>query len=237
MSDLNRLLDVQAHDTHADQLRHRRATLPEREQLAAADAELARLGQERARVDGERAELAREQKRREDEIASFDERIASVDRTLYGGTVTNPRELQALQDDLGSMQRRRSAIEDEVLDLMEQIEPLQAEVERLDATGGDVTKRRATVADQLAAAEAEIDAELAEVDAARAAAVDGIAPALITEYERLRRNLGGVGVAKLSGNRCEGCHLTLSAIEIDRIHRAPVDELIHCEDCGRLLVR
>ena len=53
----------------------------------------------------------------------------------------------------------------------------------------------------------------------------------------LRSRLGGVAVARLVGKTCQGCHLQLSAVEIDRIRRLDVDELVHCEACGRLLVR
>jgi predicted nucleic acid-binding Zn-ribbon protein len=60
---------------------------------------------------------------------------------------------------------------------------------------------------------------------------------LLAEYERLRKALGGIGVARLNGNRCEGCHLTLSAMDVDRIRHEPDDVLIHCEECGRLLLR
>ena len=40
---LARLLDVQDHDTVVDQLRHRRATLPERAELADVDRQLGAL--------------------------------------------------------------------------------------------------------------------------------------------------------------------------------------------------
>jgi predicted nucleic acid-binding Zn-ribbon protein len=236
MSDLERLLDVQAHDTHTDQLRHRRATLPDRERVAAAEADVAKIDQDVARLDSERGELTRTQKRREDEIGSFDERIASVDRTLYGGAVRNPRELQAMQDDLESMRRRRSSIEDEVLELLDQIEPLQKELDRLGTQRATVTQQLDVANDTLVAAEAEIDAQLASVDAERAASVDGLPAELLAEYERLRSVRSGIGVARLVGNRCDGCHLTLSAVELDRIRRADPSELIYCEDCGRLLV-
>ena len=44
-------------------------------------------------------------------------------------------------------------------------------------------------------------------------------------------------MARLSGNRCEGCHLTLSAVDVDRIRHLPPDEHAYCTECNRLLVR
>ncbi len=59
---------------------------------------------------------------------------------------------------------------------------------------------------------------------------------ILAEYEALRAGLGGVGVAKLVGTQCGGCHLGLSAVEVARIRKVGQNEITHCEECGRLLV-
>ena len=199
VSDLDHLLDLQANDTHADQLRHRRETLPERAQLV-------ELGQRRAAVEASvieprttRDDLAREQKRIEDEIATVEEKVAHVDQQLYGGGVTSPKEAQALQADLESLKRRQSQLEDQVLELMEQIEPLDAELADSEAALAAVAAETAEAEAALAAGEAEVDAELAAVAAARADLVAQVPAELVTEYEHLRPSMGGVAVAKLVG--------------------------------------
>ena len=42
------------------------------------------------------------------------------------GAVKAPKELQALQDEIDALHRRQSTLEDHVLELMEQVEPLDA---------------------------------------------------------------------------------------------------------------
>ena len=72
MSDpLHALLDLQAHDTTSDQHRHRRANLPERNELAVAERNLASIDAEIARVTAARDVLGRDQKRIEDDAAAF----------------------------------------------------------------------------------------------------------------------------------------------------------------------
>ena len=44
-------------------------------------------------------------------------------------------------------------------------------------------------------------------------------------------------VAKLEGSSCRGCHLQLSAVEVERIRKLAPDAMAHCEECGRILVR
>ncbi len=64
----------------------------------------------------------------------------------------------------------------------------------------------------------------------------GIDAELLARYEQLRHELGGIAVARLVGTNCGGCHLTLSAVELDRIRHEPGDAVVLCEECGRLLV-
>ncbi len=237
MSDLDHLLDLQANDTTADQLRHRRETLPERARLVELDERHRALEQETAEPRAERDRLAREQKRLEDEVATVEEKAASVDRQLYGGGVTSPKEAQALQADLESLKRRQSQLEDMVLEVMEQLEPVEAALAESDAALGQVATERAQVEAALADAEQAVEAELAQVTAARAELAAQVPTELLAEYERLRPQMGGIAVARLSGPTCQGCHLTLAAAEVDEIRRRPADALVHCPDCGRLLVR
>lgn len=234
---LRSLLEVQALDTEVDQLTRRRSTLPERAELAALDARASLLAAERV-VTGARAhELERTQKRLEDEVATLEDKATGTDRQLYSGTVTAPRELQALQDEAASVRRRIGALEDQLLVVMEDLEPVAAEVQQLAAAGSAADEQTSVLRAAVADAEAAIGDELARVVGARAALVVDVPPALVTQYERIRKRTGGVGIARLDGHRCTGCHLELPNREVDELRRAPAEQVVLHEECGRILVR
>ena len=128
MTVYEQLLVVQDHDTRLDQLRHRIATLPERAAVTAAEATLAELEAEEVGVREQRDALARDEKRLADEVTLVDDKLGEVSTTMYSGTVTAPRELQALQDEIGALERRKRSLEDDELELMEAIEPLEAQL-------------------------------------------------------------------------------------------------------------
>jgi predicted nucleic acid-binding Zn-ribbon protein len=236
VSGLDRLLEVQEHDTHADQLRHRRATLEERTTVERARTDVERASALAADLDQRRQDLRREQRRLEDEVAAYEDKASGADTALYGGAVTNPRELQALQDEVSSLRRRIRQLEDRVIELMEQLEPLDAEGDRLSTERADADRRLTAGTATLRTAEADIDAELERVLAAREKAASTVPEPLLAEYEQLRSRLRGVGVSRLTNGQCGGCHLRLSAVELDRIRKGPPDAIVHCEECGRLLV-
>ena len=230
------LLVVQEHDSAADRLRHRLETLPERARLAEIKQALAALDGSLAELGERRDEVARRQQRHEDELASLEAKIAEVDRRLYSGTVTAPRELQALQADVGSLKRHQSQVEDEVLQAMQDRDPLDTEIGRVESEGTALENEGEQLRQAIAEQTATIDAELAVELEARSAATAGIPTELLAQYERLRAKLAGVGAARLVNGGCSGCHLTLPATELDRIRHAPPDTVVLCDQCGRILV-
>lgn len=230
------LLEVQAHDTRLDQLRHHHESLPARTQRDAASQALADAEAAVAATTVTRDDLARQQKRVDDEVELLKEKRAGFDAKLYGGTVTSPGELQDLQKEIDSLSRRISQLEDEELEIMEQVEPVEAD---LVAQTASVEQRRAELADaesRLTVDEAEVLASIDAEVAVRAQALGPVPADLLDEYEKLRGGRGGIGVARLVGTQCGGCHLTLSAMEAARMRKLPAGEVAHCEECGRILV-
>src|SRR5436305_14016331 len=128
MAVLEDLLVVQEHDSAADRLRHKKDTLPEQARLDEIEKSIAGLDASIAETGGRRDEVARRQQRHEDELSSVEAKIGEVDKRLYSGTVSAPRELQAMEADIASLKRHRSDIEEHVLEAMQEREPLDAEL-------------------------------------------------------------------------------------------------------------
>ncbi len=232
-----RLLSVQDHDTRIDQLRHRFETLPERAELVAGEQACREVDSQREAVQVSRLELQRNLKRNEDELAVLEDRIKRENDRLYSGEVTGTRELLTLQEEVDGFRSRRSDMENDALELMEAIEEIDAEVEALAASAVAADAGVADTREQLAEAEVVVQAEIEQERAARSTEVAEIPEAALASYEGLRARMGGVAVARLRNGTCEGCHLGLSAMELDRIRHAPADEVCYCEECGRILVR
>jgi uncharacterized protein len=234
---LQRLLAVQDQDTATAQLEHRRTHLPERAAVDAHEEAVTAVEAERAGQDERRHELDRNLKRLQDEVASLEARITEVTRTLHSGAVTVPRELQALQHEQESLRRRQDHLETEELELMEELDPLNESLTGLDGRLTDLATEGEELAEALVQAEVDIEEELTAVTGRRQDAAAGVDADLLATYDDLRGRLGGIAVARLVGSVCGGCHLGLSAVEVDRIKKQPPDALVHCEECGRLLVR
>lgn len=237
MSGLDALLSLQQLDTLADQLRHRRANLPERSELTVRERELVDLETSRSEMQARRDELSVAERHLEEQIEAVRARATADDKALYGGSVSAIKDLRALQEEIESLGRRQRDLEDRELEIMEQAEPIDAELERVRSATAAADSAASALIGAITQIEVEIDEQLASVESQRAEAIVAVPSELLEEYERLRKPLGGVAVARLVGNRCDGCHLSLPAVELDHIRHERPDALVHCSECGRILVR
>ena len=233
---MRELLAVQAVDTSLDQARHALIHLPERAALTAAQAEAAAATAAQHEVRGRLDAVRKEQRRFEDEAATVEAKAQSMNDQLYGGG-KSVRELEAIQADVESLKRRQGELEDRAIEKMEEAEPIEAEFAAATAALERLAAHVDSVDAALTVAIAECEAKIEALESERTAAVANVGDDLLATYEKLRPQLGGIAIAELVGGRCQGCHLTLSAVDLDQIRKVPDDEPVTCPECFRLLIR
>ena len=142
-----------------------------------------------------------------------------------------------MQGEVDQLRRHQRALEDRELELMENQESIDGELsalgERVGAAEGRARAARASVEEQ----EGVIDAEIQRETEARSTVATGIPANLLAIYDGCRAATRGVGVARLVGNTCQGCRLTIPSTEVVRIRKAgPDGDVAHCDNCGAILV-
>jgi predicted nucleic acid-binding Zn-ribbon protein len=232
-----KLLDVQELDSKQDQLRHRLATLPQ-------IAELKELDRERREVENRARDarilvddLTREQKRADADVEQVKARRKRDQDRMNQGLITNPKDLERMQGELVSLERRISELEDAELDVMERLEEAQGELDGLTAHITDLDQKIAAATESRDEAAAEIEKQLAENVGKRNDTASDMPEDLMALYVRLREQKGGVGAAALRARSCGGCSLQLNSSELADIAKTPSDEVLRCEECNRILVR
>jgi uncharacterized protein len=153
------------------------------------------------------------------------------------GLVNNPKDLERMQHELVSLERRITSLEDEELEVMERLEEAQNALDSLLQQLRAADERLLALGETRDRQLLEIEEELARLDAERAPTAADIPTELLALYDRLRQHKGGVGAAPLRARECGGCRLSLDNAELAVIRKAPSDEVIRCEECQRILVR
>jgi uncharacterized protein len=234
--DLDRLLTVQDHDSSVATLRHRRSHLPEMATKAEREATVRTVLARRSTLAGQLETIASRQEALETVIHDLDTKVTTLNARLYDGTVTSPKELQALEADIASIKAHRSTQEDVEIEVLLEREPLDAELAAIDADLDGARLELTALDAEIAVAVEKIDAEIAERIAARAEVVSQIDGSLVALYEQRRTANRGVGVAKLEHGTCMACRIHLPAVDLDRIRNSGSGAVVQCPECSSILV-
>jgi len=219
-------VDLQLDDL-ARELARLEAALHEPEELQTLQTQIRHLEEERSR-------LQRQQRDLELDMQGVVETRTNLERRLYGGYITNPREVEAAEQKAEELRRRESTLEDRILELMVTLEDLEGTLQelhsRLDGARARWEEQRA----QLLAQQAHLKEERQRLHAQRSRLVGQLPPDLLLLYERLRQRKGGVAVARLEQRVCQVCGVEV-AVSVERQVRYG-EEVVLCPTCGRILV-
>jgi uncharacterized protein len=231
------LLEVADIDAELGRIEHRRRGLPEHQEIATLEARDGELRDSIAELTARGSDLNREQAKAEADVEQVRSRIDRDRHRLDAGQVNSPRELENLQSEVGSLQRRQSDLEEIVLDVMERREGNQSSLEAASTERAALEGRLEAVTAARDVALADLAGQAAKATDRRADVVHDLPADLLDLYDKLRAQHGSVGAAALRQRRCQGCNLTLNTVDLNAIRAAPEDDVLRCEECRRILVR
>jgi predicted nucleic acid-binding Zn-ribbon protein len=227
-SDLWRLQEIDsALDARNGSLDDARSRLGESDELIAT-----RARDEELRDALRRAQSA--QKDIETEADDLKAKIAPQEAKLYSGAIKNPKELKDLQDDIESLKRHLSSVEDRDLEALSVVEAAEGESRAAAAELATLEAAWREEQAELTQKVAELTEEIAAYEQERREAAAGLDAALVLTYDRLRKAHQGRGVAKLDRNLCLGCRISLPTAIVNRARGGST--LVQCPNCERILI-
>lgn len=231
---LNGLLALGETDAEILRLNKRLSELPEQQQLD--DAERARLELEDKRGDlGLERDRAQAEATREDsEVEMLRARLEAEQQRLYGGEITNPKELASMKHEIDGTQRRIDEHEEAELDAMERAEQIDTAIADLDRQLADTATRIDELTVQRDQAAQAIMAEIAEHEVTGERQREPLDADLLDRYDQARARMGGRAIGRLDGESCTACGISLSYADVNALFEGPA--LGTCPNCQRLIV-
>jgi len=125
------LLQLQRVDSTIDRLQARLAHLPEQAALEALEARADELDSQIAERQAVFDEVSTRQRRLDFEVDTLVQKIKAESGRLYSGVVSNAKELQDISREVEALKRRKSVLEDNDLEVMEERDGVEKELEAL----------------------------------------------------------------------------------------------------------
>ncbi len=168
------------------------------------------------------------------EQKAVEEKRAEVEKKLYSGTVRNPKELQAMQEEVEMLARQRGRLDEKIILLLDEIEGAK---HNHAVAKKALSVAKASLKAKLSAAQAardDMSAQAQRLDAHRQHALKGVSEELKERYDKLRKANQGIGIAPVQdGNTCGGCRMGLPSQVVSRVRLGKDFET--CPNCGRML--
>jgi uncharacterized protein len=199
-------------------------------------AELRVLRTRKRELDVEREPLAVRSEALERDAATARERAAAIADRLDASTGAG-RELEAMAHERDALVARAAKLEDDLLEVLELLEPLDARDVVLHERATEVSAARERLALAVGNERTAATARLEALEASRPGLGAAVEPALYERYERIAARAGGIGAARLVDGRCGACRVTVPSVIADHLEHATGDGVVEvCDECGRLLV-
>lgn len=228
--DLKLVIHLQDLDTQIAELQREISALPRH----IADIEKT-LESHTRKWEADKAALSanlRERKNLEGEIQMQEQKISRLkDQMMQAKT---NEQYRAFQKEIEYCEQEIRKNEDRILGLMEESEPLEANVKKAEAA---LKEERERVEQEKQAARERADrdrAALAELNRQRDGLVRELTPAVYSAYEKIRAKRKGVAVAEAVDGRCSACHIALRPQFFQDL-RVCQQGVMFCESCGRIL--
>ncbi len=173
------------------------------------------------------------QKEAESTLEDLGRRLKAQEQRLYGGTISNPKELNALQQEIQHLRQQQSHQEEVTLEAMDAVESLEKKVRRAAQALREEEEAWIRQSAALVTRRDQLVRRRQELELKRGQVVAKLDADLINRYDRIRRTRQGKAVSKVEQGSCQWCRVILTPRELQHVRIST--ELQTCSNCGRIL--
>ncbi len=232
MADLNQLQEIQDIDLKIDELSELlnqvRIELKEDGEITSISASLIEISSKISIINVQENDA-------NDAAVATELKLKSLRDKLYGGEITNSKELEALEDEGKFLEEQLSTEEDLALELMESLEILTTTMDRTAVQLEDLKQKRGIRLKELEMEEKNLSSQIKEFVSKRSLLASLVTIGTMNLYETLRQSRGGIGIAEVDRARgiCQACRIMIPVNDLQKVRSS--GGIVQCNSCRRIL--
>jgi len=167
------------------------------------------------------------------EMQTTRDKAKGAENRLYGGTVKNPKEMQDLQNEIASLQKRTDKLETDSLEAMMALEEAEGVLADQQAALAATTEVLAGEHADLIAEQKQLNDEVERLKVDRQQKLEPVSEDSLKLYVSMRKRKANKPIARLDGDSCGVCGIQQTVATAQDVRKR--QDLIECENCGRIL--
>lgn len=228
-SQLSSLIKLQAIDSEAYVLNLEKAKKPD--EIKTLEGLFEAKKADLKELEEKSLDLQKQKKEKELELAAKESATVKLQGQLY--SLKTNKEYQTMLGQIEDSKADASLIEDKILELLEQVDGVKAEVEKEKLKLKEDEKLFLADKAKVDLRVKEIDDRLSQLDSLRKQAIPGIDPKILAQYDRILSSRDGLAIVTVKGNSCGGCNMFVPPQVINLIKM--YERIVTCEMCNRML--
>lgn len=179
-------------------------------------------------------DLSKKIKRDDEEAKTIEQKIEREEKRLYSGSITSPKELKSIQDEIASFKKRKDNFETDELELMEKLDELTNRLNKFNEQREKNEIELKKLKEEFDGINTNLRTKLNELLKKHESAKKIISTELLEKYNKIAEDKGGIAVARIINGDCSGCRVKLPFEEVETLNFNK--ELGRCPSCKRMLV-
>ena len=176
-------------------------------------------------------DLLKQKKDKELQLGTREEEIKKLQSQLY--SLKTNKEYSAMLQQIEGAKADKSALEDQILLLLEGVDRVKEEEsrvkERLAKEEAVFKEEKKKIEDRIK----EVEQRVAQLESQRKIAMQGIDLKILAQYERILKGRQGMALAAVADFSCQGCFMNITHQVINEIKM--YDKIVTCGACQRIL--
>jgi predicted nucleic acid-binding Zn-ribbon protein len=169
----------------------------------------------------------------EHDAASQRAKIEDTEKKLYGGMITNPKELEDLQQEAESLKRHLVTLDDRLLECMVELEEAESAHAAASQQLADAEQDHAQLEADLGDERTQLLSETERLETEKEACLASVSEEDLALYQKLRSSKGGKAISLMQEGCCSACGMSIPPAKQQAVRG--MTELILCSQCGRIL--
>lgn len=179
------------------------------------------------------SEIEKFRRQSENKLSDISQKSSSIEKQLYDGSVSNPKELEAIENSLGFLNQEKTVEENKLLKIMLLQDEFNKKLKEDSTTIDKIKTQMRLKKEKFSKIKSETEVEISKLIAKKDTVETKIQKNHLSKYQLLRETKNGLAIVKVEKNTCQGCRIALTTAELQKIIQ--LKDLIQCKMCNRIL--